>query len=125
MNHIRKQSISKTATQFSSSTSMHGFSHLPEASATLRTFWICIIAIAVMVTTLHLTSLLHQYLRYDSYESVKNEQKLLRFPDITLCRSEGMSDISLSLNHMEEVSQKIHNLILYPDFLTTFLYLPS
>ncbi len=93
--------LSSAADQFSSSTSMHGFSHLDPASPKLRLFWLCVIFIASVGTIFHLQGLIRIYLEYDSYTTVKSEQLPLVFPDVTLCSSFGLYDVALARNKME------------------------
>ncbi len=107
MNDTGREKISTAAKHFSNTTSMHGFSHLGETSHRCRVFWLCVIIVASVATALHLQSLLQQYLWYDSYESVKNEQTSLEFPDITFCSSEGMSDISMAVHQLTSIILRV------------------
>ena len=109
----------------SSEISMHGFSHLvPEVSNKVRWFWICVIAVACVGTGLHLYSLIDLYFQYDYYESVKIEQDILEFPDLTLCSAEAGSQYNMYKNpkitaellqHIMKALYQWYNLAAIPD----------
>ncbi len=91
--------INSAWTAFFSKISMHGLTHLAKCSSLkVKVLWISIIAIACLATMLHLYNLIYLYLKYDYYESIRNEFGHLEFPDVTLCSNEGVSLYSITNN---------------------------
>ncbi len=76
---------------------IRGFS---QATRKVQCFWITVTLAATVGTVIHLQSLISLYLQYDYYESIKNEQTPLHFPDVTFCSGEGLSDVAIARNNL-------------------------
>ncbi len=78
-------------------TTAHGFSYLSEPSKSVRFCWFIILTFAFVLGSLHLYTLISEYLRFDYHDTVvTNTKATLIFPDVTVCDNSGIAESSIA-----------------------------
>ena len=94
---MNNQKLKDEFDAFCMKTTAHGFSYLGAPSKTVRICWFIILTFAFVVGSLHLYTLISEYLQYDYHDAVVTNTEITpMFPDVTICDNSGIAESSLA-----------------------------
>ena len=107
-----KDVINEEFNQFCLNTTAHGIGNAARTELTIsvRLVWLCVFVAALTANAYHLSTIISEYLSYPSQEARTITSNYIRFPYVTVCNQEPISQsaaIEMSLNPNSSLNQYI------------------